>query len=421
MSNLAEAALGIFQQGFPVIPVNRSTKRPLVVWQGYQRHLPTEEQIKGWWARWPDANIGMITGRISGLVVVDADSEEATSRFLSAYPEAQVTRQAETGRGRHFYFQWVVGIRNDAGRILGEGIDVRGEGGFVILPPSLHSNGKRYRWLNENEPQLLAQGLRDALTRRSIGRDNSQHESVERIQEGERNNCLTSLAGTMRRRGMSLAAIEAALLVENAQRCDPPLPEDEVGKAARSVARYEPAETKTEAKSKDVADNPWVHARDVTEFLADEEKDFEGLAKDLLAPGAITLVASPRGIGKTQVSYALAVALATGGVFRGEQVRPVRVILVDRDNPSGYVRKSLRSWGAEQIPIGCLRVLTRENAPELKDKKAWEKFPLEDYEALIIDSVGSATEGITEKEGRETTQVLATILDLGRSDKGDKG
>ncbi len=171
MSSLADAALGILRQGFPVFPVDQATKRPLVKWQPYQKQVPTEEQINDWWTRWPDANIGMATGRISCLVVVDCDSEEATRRFVDTYPEVQDTSQAETGRGRHFFFQWEAGIRYDARKIFGKEIDVRGEGGFVILPPSLHANGKLYRWLNESDPQPLSQGLREVLIRLESDRD----------------------------------------------------------------------------------------------------------------------------------------------------------------------------------------------------------------------------------------------------------
>jgi len=160
--------------------------------------------------------------------------------------------------------------------------------------------------------------------------------------------------------------------------------------------------------------SPWLWAKDVADFLAEEEKDFEGLAKDILAPGAVTMVAAPRGLGKTQVSHALAVALGKGGVFREEEVKMVRVLLVDRDNPPNYVRQSLRSWGASEVPSGNFRVLTRDDAPDLKDKEAWADFPLEDYEVLILDSIGSTTEGITEKEGKQTTEVIATVLDLAR-------
>jgi len=238
VSSLADEALWILREGFPVFPVDRA-KKPLVKWEPYQQRLPTEDQLKRWWQKWPEANIGMATGRVSRLAVVDCDSEEATRRFVETFPEAHDTCMAQTGRGTHFYFGFEEGVRNSSG-LLGPEIDVRGEGGFVILPPSIHANGKVYEWIIYSDPLPLPRRLREVLTCHSSGGDRSQSEHVERIQEGQRNDTLTSLGGTMRRKGMSGEAIEAALLVDNALRCDPPLSEIEVKTIARSVARYEP-------------------------------------------------------------------------------------------------------------------------------------------------------------------------------------
>src|SRR5215467_10135088 len=127
MTELGQAALSILAQGFPVFPVEHQSKKPLVKWQVYQNKLPTEEEVKSWWKKWPDANIGMATGELSGLVVVDCDTPEATEQFFQDHPDVANTLQSQTGRGGHFYFQFEPGIRNSSG-ILGQGIDVRAEG-----------------------------------------------------------------------------------------------------------------------------------------------------------------------------------------------------------------------------------------------------------------------------------------------------
>jgi AAA domain-containing protein len=165
---------------------------------------------------------------------------------------------------------------------------------------------------------------------------------------------------------------------------------------------------------KDSEQSPWLRAKSAPDFLAEEEKEFQGLAKDLLAPGAITLIDSPKGIGKTQVIHAVAVALATGGSFRGEQVKAVKVLLLNRENPVSTLKKRLRAWGA--IAAENLNVLTRQDAPDLNDRELWAQFPAEEYDVLIVDSVGASTEGITEKEGKQNSEVLATLLDLALRD-----
>jgi hypothetical protein len=182
-------------------------------------------------------------------------------------------------------------------------------------------------------------------------------------------------------------------------------------KSAMKGQREAEAESSKAGTSEDVS-TPWIHIKSAPVFLAEPDVPFEGLAKDLLAAGAITMMSAPKGLGKTQVALALGVALATGGIFRGERVKSVRVLLLDRDNLEPTLKQRLRNWGA--TGANNLHVLTRQHAPDLKDRGAWAQFPLESHDVLMIDAVGSFTEGITEKEGRFTTEVLATLLDLAR-------
>jgi hypothetical protein len=108
-----------------------------------------EAVIRGWWGRWPAANVAVRTGAVSGLVVIDIDAGhggEATLATLAArygpLPEGRVVR---TGAGRHHYLAHPGGtVRNDVGRRLGPGVDVRADGGYVLAPPSRHASGAVY-------------------------------------------------------------------------------------------------------------------------------------------------------------------------------------------------------------------------------------------------------------------------------------
>lgn len=103
--------------------------------------------IRSWWARWPRANIGIRTGAASGLVVVDVDPRHGGDATLaeleSVHGALPPGRTVRTGSGgRHLYFRHPGGlVRNDAGRVLGRGIDLRGDGGYVIAPPSRIAGG----------------------------------------------------------------------------------------------------------------------------------------------------------------------------------------------------------------------------------------------------------------------------------------
>ena len=154
----------------------------------------------------------------------------------------------------------------------------------------------------------------------------------------------------------------------------------------------------------------WDQAVAATEFVQQPDDYHQSLVSDLLYPGAITIIASPRGSGKSMTALALAIAAASGGIFREQILHACRVLLIDRDNPASIIRERLRNWGVEGAET--LRVLTRTHAPSLTDRKAWETFPAEQYNVVIIDSLGSATEGVSEKEGKQTQQFLATLKDL---------
>lgn len=154
----------------------------------------------------------------------------------------------------------------------------------------------------------------------------------------------------------------------------------------------------------------WDNAIPASAFVAQPDEGLPSLVRDLVFPGGITMLAAPRGTGKSMVGLAVAVALAKGDVFRGDQVPPARVLLVDRDNPPDVVKRRLRRWGVGGT--NTLRVLTRTDAPSLRDQQTWKTFPVHHYDVLLVDSFGAATEGISEHAGRATQQVLATLKNL---------
>ena len=227
-----------------IFPCGRD-KRPLVK-NGFKEATLDPNTIRQWWSQWPDALIGMPTGAINGLTVLDVDVDpdkaldgnDELHQLEHANAKLPDTVECLTPRGgRHIYFEYVPGVRNSASK-LAPGLDIRGEGGYVILPPS-GANGRRYEWEASSTknpavmPRWLVVKLKDSPKTSSQPSDNP-------VPEGGRNAHLASLAGSMRRPGMSIEAITAALKAENARRCDPPLTDAEVEKIAKSVGRYAP-------------------------------------------------------------------------------------------------------------------------------------------------------------------------------------
>jgi RecA-family ATPase len=237
-------------------------KKPLTK-HGFQDATTDPERIRRWWTQHPDSLIGVPTGAASRLVVIDVDcknghdGEESLmqlKRELGPLPET-VEVLTPSG-GRHLYFGSPPGaaIRSSAGK-LADGIDIRANGGYVIVPPS-RVNGRGYEWEGSNppEPAALPAAWVSALTAREGSSPPDEEPGGDAgvgIREGQRNAVLASLGGSMRRRGASREALEAALLAENATRCNPPLAEAEVRRIAASVSRYQP-EPETQPNPPDV-------------------------------------------------------------------------------------------------------------------------------------------------------------------------
>ncbi|MFY9530826.1 MAG: bifunctional DNA primase/polymerase [Candidatus Acidiferrales bacterium] len=266
LTTMVDAAREYARRGWPVFPVHGirdkkcacgkascddAGKHPRTA-HGLLDASRDEKPIRAWWTQWPDANIGLRTG--NDVLVVDVDPRHEGDNTLAALEQNHgafpVTLEARTGGGgRHLFFALRNGqvVRNSTGK-LGPGVDVRGAGGYVMLPPSHHLSGNQYQWVNEADlaplPEWLAAKLAEPEPRAA-----SANDSQEKIPEGQRNGALTSLAGSMRRRGFGPDAIEAALLIENEKRCDPLLSAGEVHTIALSVSRYEPARAEAETIS----------------------------------------------------------------------------------------------------------------------------------------------------------------------------
>ena len=244
-----KAALAALALGLRPIPCGKD-KKPLVAWKPYQEQAPTADEVREWWTIWPRARLAVLTGTPGGLDVLDFDvGHAAWPGNGQELPTTCVTR-TPTG-GTHYLFRHTDGVRNSAST-LARGVDVRGEGGYVLIPPSPGYSvvlGNLHEALATNPPGWLRDELL-AASRGPRGQTRMHTENEQVIVEGTRNTMLTSLAGTMRRRGMSQEAIEAALRAENETRCDPPLDEREVRRIAASIGKY-PAAKEARPKTND--------------------------------------------------------------------------------------------------------------------------------------------------------------------------
>lgn len=129
---------------YSILPRDSITDRPK--WDEYQRRLPTEDELERWFAK-TDYNVGIVCGRVSGgLVVVDFDSIESFDWWCDQDYSRWLIPTVQTAHGRHVYVR-VSGVVNGNHRNQARKIDLRGEGGYVVAPPSTHETGHVYHWI----------------------------------------------------------------------------------------------------------------------------------------------------------------------------------------------------------------------------------------------------------------------------------
>ncbi len=348
-------------------------KHPLVSWGWLQQELPDEDNVREWWSRWPEANIGLATGALSGVVVLDSDSMDALTAVLSnggVEPTAMVT----TGRpnGIHWYLQHpgyrVVNFASPSGH---EGLDFRGDGGYAVLPPSLHESGERYRWQKDSlafELSTVPPWLADLL---GTGRTPSEpyrpslkpDELVQGIDDGSRDDSLWRFACRMRADDLPLEYAE--LLIEQAAtRSRPPFPTPEaISKVRRAYEQYSPTPRLhgQRAQSPPVQDTgeiqPTLAIHSLKAFHNEELPEWSFIVPGYIGDESIVILYGATATLKTYVATDLALSVALGLPWCGWfDTVPGRVLIVEEDTPKAiFQQKYLRPMvAARQITLDDL-------------------------------------------------------------------
>lgn len=136
-----------FALGWSVIPLRPGGKEPLIKWEEYKARRASLDEIAGWARRWPDCNVGIVTGEVSGLVVLDLDTAEAIAEAQQRGLPATATVRTGGG-GRHFYFEHPgMKVISRSAWCAVKGLDTKGDGGYVVGAGSRHPNGNAYKWI----------------------------------------------------------------------------------------------------------------------------------------------------------------------------------------------------------------------------------------------------------------------------------
>ena len=264
MESKAKQAVHYAKQGFRIVMLHgidangyctcgkgekctSSGKHP--IYSGWEKKATTAQtESIAEFKKHPNANIGIATG--GDFFVLDIDTGHGGCESLQSLGKLSPTVSVRTGNGgSHHYYKMPQGIPIPNRVAVLPGIDIRSGGGLVVAPGSRHKSGRLYEWMTGCSPDEMEiaepdDWLLELL--QHIGKEKPVNQEIaDVIEEGSRNAAMASVAGSLRRRGLSFEAILAALSVENQNRCQPPLGEDELETIAKSISRYTPEEPVT--------------------------------------------------------------------------------------------------------------------------------------------------------------------------------
>lgn len=349
--SVLDTALAYLRRDWSVIPIDPNSKRPLVAWSQYQSKRATTQELRQWWSNHPNAGVGIVTGQISQLVVVDFDGDAAITH-LNEWPE---TYEVQTPNGVHRYYQLGPEDRAVTGvSLFGKGVDVRGEGGYIVAPPTERRDGGVYSLTVDMEPLFRPSKLVRAERKAegSLGKmviagpdlDPNKSFDADEINDmwiartlisgapkGARNDYCARLAGYFAGIGM-VQDVTMVQLLQWGSRCSPPMEPDEVAHVVESIYRTVERKTKERAAvPRDAAPDvkpvdesqPPVRFLTLANFIAKYGgQEVEWLIQDWVPAGSILFTVSPPECFKSWLVGEFAVATVTGTPIFGDERYP---------------------------------------------------------------------------------------------------
>lgn len=241
-----DMALWLASQGCSVFPLEPRSKRPFASilpdhsWKEFQSRRATPDEIKRWFEVAPDANLALVCGSISGVVVIDVDGEKGKEWFKEHAPVKPNVFQFTSSKHKFHAFYKHPGpdVRVSPSVAVVEEIDVRGDGSYVVIAPSIHPSGAQYSLRAGTGftgfdnlipvPDFPLERERPQTTPAALDSD---------VEAGARNSTLTSVCGRMYAKGLTVDEVVTYAHAWNSAHCNPPLTDREVDTIARSMSR----------------------------------------------------------------------------------------------------------------------------------------------------------------------------------------
>lgn len=298
---MKSSALSYAAKNVSVIPVGRD-KKPLINWKEFQTRRATPEEIEAWWTKYPEANVGIVTGKISNLAVVDVEK----GGDISPFPETDTV--ATGGGGWHLYYHYEEGVDNKA-RIFPL-TDIRGEGGYIVAPPSIHASGTPYKLIKhvgrKPFPKYVFEGIEKPT-------NHADWQNILRgTPEGSRNETMAKVIGRYMNafHPSEWESVLYPFIQYHNQKNNPPLDERELRSIWQSIGKRAATDNKVEKAPEDTEVLPLA---EVAKFYDNQQTDhfktgvppFDKAMNGGFMDGDLIVITGQTGQGKTTFAQTL--------------------------------------------------------------------------------------------------------------------
>lgn len=368
---MRDVALAYYDElGWFPMPAKPKGKQPIVPHAHYGEYRPPWDEIATWdkWAT-PGANIVVKTGAVSGIVVIDADSASAREYLIQNHhpPCPTVKSGRADGEGLHLYFKHpgfhVKSVANLGGI---DKLDIRGDGGIAVLPPSRHESGNKYEWIPDLSPRDLAPPSLPPWLRTLVWKDQEQRKEpvdvdkifTEGVSQGERDLQIFRFASLMRQVGVPRDAAQI-IIKEPARTCNPPFnPVEAIAKVGWTYDQYEDGkrylvdavQMVTDYKDDEERTGPRLQPISLADLLRKEFPPTRWAVKNLIPEGSMLFAAKPK-LGKSLLMLDVCIAIAAGRKALGHYpAEKGKALFLSLEDPEKRVWERAKARLADEDP-----------------------------------------------------------------------
>lgn len=431
-STMTEAAVMYAEHGLAVFPLEAQGKKPATE-HGLKDASADPAVVREMFSKRPFSNIGMACGAQSGGIIVvdiDIDDEQGKDGSMSLrkweheHGEIPDTATTKTGRGGSHYLYRSTG-KTRSRIACQEGIDIRADGGYIVLPPSIHPNGEQYEWDYDLDDFGIVEANQSVIDLMNEGIEpGAEFKVPEKIPEGERNGTLYKLACSMQARGNGDDAIMAAVEAENRARCSPPLEDDEIRQIVNSALTKPKGTAPYKGEEPDKEAAP-LETYTFTDIMGMDLRPPEFLIDGILPKGVCLLGAPPKS-GKSWMALDIAIQVSSGGTFLGSRCKRSGVLYLSLED-SWYRLKERTQKLQHGEPVSdnlYFGIMADKIAPGDKDDGLCRQLEIElekhpDIELVIIDTLQLVTP--SKQRGDDAYASTYTMLNTIRPFWQDRG